>query len=399
MTNLLFYSNSAYMLAHLISGKLAPADVPDNQWDELIELALYHNLGGMLLWSLRQVGWARTGEQRWQPLVNVTRLSGRHNLLIERARRQTASAFEQAKIPAIWLKGIGLAHTYYPEPHLRPMSDLDVLVPPNRMTDARNALLLAGFTPAEQDFFELGGFTQQARHHEIFQDRFGKVKLELHFRLLVPSLHYQMEEGDLDWFWLQAEELAPGRPLFQVLKPEANLLHLCAHAVLQNQGKNIDLLHLFDLHLLITSNTLNWEQVFEKAAELRWTYAVEIALGTLPLLFGTKLSDGLLNNLIQYRTPDEPVPAMLDQDRNTPRWDEWRQAFGRMTIFERLRLIWATLFPPAAFFRRQYHLPPGSLLLPYYISHFLNGGKEVERALRKGLYSLKGQIYHDKKTN
>ena len=381
-------------LAHLVAGQLSPAGVPEEQWNDLVELALDHGLGGMLLWSLRQAGWAQAAEPRWQPLVDASRRNGRHNLLIEKARRQAAAALDQAGIPTIWLKGIALAHTCYPEIHLRPMADLDVLVPPDRMTAAREALLALGFRRAEIDFFELGGFTDQARHHEGLLDRSGQVRLELHFRLLAPSLYYHMEEGDLDWFWGQTEELAPDGPSFQALKPEANLLHLCAHAILQNQGEPLDLLHLLDLHLLVTRSSLDWDRVVEQAAALRWTYAVEMALGLLPPLFGTWLPGGVLDTLRQRRPADEIPPVSLSNLPITRRWDEWRQAFGRMTLGQRMRLVWATLFPPSAFLRQQYHLLPGEPLLKYYVYHFLDGGREVARSIRRSPACPKQSTIH-----
>jgi len=162
-----------HTLARLVAGQLPPAAIPEEQWAELITLSLDHGLGGMLLWSLRQAGWANADEPRWQPLVDTARRNGRHSLLLERARRQAATALDGAKIPAIWLKGIGLASTHYPEPHLRPMVDLDVLVHSGQLAAARDALLVPGFRPAEVDFFELGGFTDQARHHEGLVDRTG----------------------------------------------------------------------------------------------------------------------------------------------------------------------------------------------------------------------------------
>src|SRR5450759_3800826 len=121
--NLLAYSMSilpldsipVLTLAHLVAGQQSPAGVPEEQWNDLVELALDHGLGGMLLWSLRQAGWAQAAEPRWQPLVDASRRNGRHNLLIEKARRQAAAALDPAGIPTIWLKGIALAHTCYPE--------------------------------------------------------------------------------------------------------------------------------------------------------------------------------------------------------------------------------------------------------------------------------------------
>jgi len=376
------FSPSERILASLVSGGSQPGEIRDEQWEELIDLALDHGLGGMLLWSLRQGGYAIQGDSRWQSLVDAARSSGRHSLLIEKARWLAAISFDQAGIPAIWLKGIALSHTHYPEPHLRTMGDLDVLVPKDGLAAAKEALLAQGFRPAGIDFFELGGFTDQARHHECLLSRTGQVKLELHFRLLVPSIHYRMEDSDLNWFWSQTQELSQDRPSFQVLKPEANLLHLCGHVMLQNQGERLDLLHLLDLHLLVTKSALDWDLIIEQAEVLHWAYAVETALTLLPALFGTRLPEKVLGQLQQSRSRNGIQPIDIDIYKSTRRWDEWRQAFGQMTTIQRMKFIWITLFPPAVFLRYQYGLSPSKSLLPYYLNHFLSGWHEIMRALR-----------------
>ena len=381
MSNLLLDSTPILEVAHLVSGQLSPECVEKEHWSEIVKMALDHGVGGMLLWSLRQAGWVCSSEGIWKPLVDSVRRNGRHNLLIEKVRRLSANAFDQADIPAIWLKGIALAHKYYPEPHLRPMVDLDVLVHANQLESAREVLHTLGFHPAEIDFFELGNFTHQARHHECLLDQSRRVRLDLHFRLLVPALLTQMDEGYMEWFWTQTEDLALDGASFLSFKPEANLLYLCAHSILQNQGEPLDLLHLLDLHLLITQSSLDWDLMVKQAAFLRWTYAVEYALNTLPALFGTQLPAGVFLALQKNRQYDEHHLSSTDSLNSTRRWDDWRSAFRRMNNFQRLRLVWLTLFPPGVFLRQQYHLSPNQVLLPYYISHLLDGGREAVRAL------------------
>ena len=63
-----------------------------------------------------------------------------------------------------------------------------------------------------------------------------------------------------------------------VLRPEANLLYLCAHTALQHGLSQFVLTRYLDLHLLITQSKMDWDLVIEKAAALEWAYAVEKVL-------------------------------------------------------------------------------------------------------------------------
>ncbi len=62
-------------------------------------------------------------------LVEITHNAAINYAVLERARRQVQTALSEAGIPCLWLKGAALTRTIYPEIGLRPMSDLDVLVP------------------------------------------------------------------------------------------------------------------------------------------------------------------------------------------------------------------------------------------------------------------------------
>ena len=57
-----------------------------------------------------------------------------------RVLRDILSTYDSAGIPALVLKGAALAHLVYPEPGLRPMSDLDILVPESELWRAQRLL-------------------------------------------------------------------------------------------------------------------------------------------------------------------------------------------------------------------------------------------------------------------
>ena len=72
----------------------------------------------------------------------------RHRAVAQRANRRLAEileAFQRASIDAIVLKGAALAWTIYPSPALRPMSDVDLLVPPAAARTAQLLLRRLGF--------------------------------------------------------------------------------------------------------------------------------------------------------------------------------------------------------------------------------------------------------------
>ena len=90
------------------------------------------------------------------------------------------AAFNAAAIPVAVLKGAALAHFLYPEPGLRPHSDLDLLVPPSELLRAQQEVQRLGFQGPPPP--------RQVTHRHLpplrrWQDGVD-VEVELHHRLL-----------------------------------------------------------------------------------------------------------------------------------------------------------------------------------------------------------------------
>jgi hypothetical protein len=367
-------------LALLVTGQTSTARMTEEQWGQMIPLAIQHGLAPMLLWQLRRAGRFSEGNPRWKPLVEAARGSALHYALLEKTRRVVTAALAESNIPAVWLKGIALAHTVYPAPRLRPMQDLDLLVPVDQRFAAREIAQDLGFQPLGGDFLTVAAAPETVRHHDVLRGGPGdKILLEIHFRLLGLETERLLPEAQLAWFWEQT--WAPAGLDFVVLKPEAHLLYLCAHALLQHGEAYLELLQLLDMHLLIAQNQLDWAVLVERAQVLSWVYALERSLHLTVERFGTPVPGDALFYLRSYRPGDQSLLAAQRRRKKVTRWEEWKSIFRRQSPLQRLRLIWTTLFPPANFLRDLYHLAPGQSALPYYFYHWWDGGREILRSL------------------
>lgn len=85
--------------------------------------------------------------------------------------------------PVALLKGIWLSHAVYPEPHLRPMRDVDLLVAPETVADVERILQELGYEPIPND-----DVPDYSRHHHATPHRHPDtgVWIEIH-RGLVPQ--------------------------------------------------------------------------------------------------------------------------------------------------------------------------------------------------------------------
>src|SRR5688572_23672226 len=163
--------------------------------------------------------------------------------------------------PPLLLKGMALAASVYPEPHLRPMRDVDLLVDAADVPALTALLSELGFRPEVSD----DGY--EGHHHaRPMTDPHSGVCVEVHHRLF-------RRDGPLGAEPLfdpesvrahQVDAVFHGRPVRR-LSPEMQLLHVAAHwsasaKLLEGPG---GLLPLLDVSYLLASQTVRWAVVVE----------------------------------------------------------------------------------------------------------------------------------------
>ena len=85
------------------------------------------------------------------------------------AQDQILTLLEQAEIPAAILKGSSVSR-YYPQPDLRVLGDVDILIPIERVDQVKDMLLQMGYAFHESDHEFHLGFTRNGAYVEIHYD-------------------------------------------------------------------------------------------------------------------------------------------------------------------------------------------------------------------------------------
>ena len=186
--------------------------------------------------------------------------------LAERARQRTFDALRQAEalrrlagvlqdegIVPIALKGVRLAWRTYPFPAMRPMRDLDILVPVDRVERAQRVLLSRSDYQCP-DWAGRYGIEYGHQLPEIV-DLETQVVIELHHRLNARGWSQEARLIELMTSTSEAIEIG-GRPI-RVPSAHANLLHLIEHATLHHLFDNGPTV-LADLHFVASSEEIDW---------------------------------------------------------------------------------------------------------------------------------------------
>ena len=276
-------------------------------------------------------------------------------------RRFLALMAREPALPVILLKGAALALTLYDDPATRPMNDIDLLVGPEHLAQVIARMRGAGYEERSLGAGDDVGYL----HHFIFSDPATGVRFELHRTLpLLPA-------GDdaLAWFLKRTQSRQLGDLAFLAFTPEAQILHLAAHAVLEHGGAQGALgVWFYDIHQLIRrwGETMAWEQTIARAQTLAWEAALHEAIRLTQTYFATPapaaICDWLqlpVNQLSGYNTMRQMTSAAHSTSLIA------LHILHRLTWRERIRQGMHMLFPSRAYMRGRYPSLPWLAAYPY----------------------------------
>ncbi len=247
-------------------------------WEQLSAEAERQGLGPLLYTHLQAAG--------AQPPPPVKRtlqglyLRHRHaNRVRAQAMVEILTAYRDVGIEPLLLKGAALAHMLYPQPGLRPMSDLDLLVKTNHARQAQQTLVELGYRAPLPSAGQLPGKHLLAATRQL---EGLTVSVEIHHNLFNIGTPASLT---LDELTASPFPFALNGLTAYTLPHEEMLWHLCQHLILI--GQPFRLIWLADIVGLAERFTtdIDWD---------RLKHQYPLVLSTLSLFhFITPLSDRL----------------------------------------------------------------------------------------------------------
>jgi hypothetical protein len=175
------------------------------------------------------------------------------------------------------LKGAYVAFAAYPQPALRPMRDLDILVHPSDALRVFNLLQQqAGYARATQYSGSAAAAMQVSKHLPPLRHANSGISIEIHHRLISPdSAKIDLAEDPALWDRIIRHPLGSDQVAF--LSPTECLLHLLEHAVYDHYLNNGPLI-LSDIYHLIQKLAIDWALFERRAAACGITAACHLGL-------------------------------------------------------------------------------------------------------------------------
>lgn len=359
-----------------------------SDWQAFVAMARLESVAPMLYWTVRRGGLpAGAPPEAMAALGESYYASTAYNVLLFDELDRVLDAFKVAQIRTIVLKGAALAAGLYPEMGLRPMTDLDLLVQPDRFRQSYDLLTeRLGYTECSEE--PARDFDLIFHHARCLKRAVGPgLLLELHQELVATAAYRY--HAPSDWFWDHAEASIWHRQGIEALtlSPTAQLLYSATHAMMQHGGGSIPMIWLYDMHLMLTlqSDRLDWELLLARAGETGWSAGLLAALKRIRRDFGSPVPSHVLESLVRQT---DPKTLALVERKITPTKTRSQAEWNRMaslSIAGKGRMALAMLFPSKLYMRRRYDPKPAWLLPLYYPYRWLD-------VVRDGLLTLSKNI-------
>ncbi len=201
-----------------------------------------------------------TVEEKWAR--EFYRTGARNAVLLDGLHRVLRS-LTRAGIPVIVLKGADLAESLYPSIALRPMEDLDLLVPMDELPRAVESLSRSHelVLPMRSHANVIQVFD---KHDPGRRPGVGPVLVELHCNLIESPYPSHLEF--VDWLWNSAQSGVGTGGTVKRLVNEALILQLCSHFVNHSRGKKLLWLHDIAEVIVASREQIDWDSLVANSA-------------------------------------------------------------------------------------------------------------------------------------
>jgi hypothetical protein len=347
-------------LLRLCAPPQANRDLPNQEagWERLIALAETRDLAPLLYCQMREIlppAVARSLSEAYY--VSAARCA-----VLTDAVGRVLRAFREAEVPVLVLKGIALAETVYPSPAARPMTDVDLLVPPDRLRDADRVLACLSYCAVDGRAEEV----DPARPTSLSTLDYRAPdplapSVHLHWHLVNTSIPTEVYRDAIrmDEVWGEALPFEVAGATALRLAPHHLFVYLCEHA-LRPSHAFYKPIHLTDLAWVVAREGPDWGRVADVARRFGLARLTYFGLRLVRERMGAPVSDGVLDALrpdCLTRGERHFLREAL-RGRARPGRSYFIHLALRRTALEKARFLLRTLFPARAVVA--HHTPGGS---------------------------------------
>ena len=352
----------------------------------LLEIARKHGLSPALYQSLRP--WAaQLPGLPWESLQADYIKTAAQNALRYSELGKALDVLRVSGVRVALLKGAAMAEPIYGNVGLRPMGDVDLLIPKAQITLSREALETMGYLP-EMTREARPGLGLEFENELALIHPDTRMALELHWHLLDSPFYQESITEQALWQEVAAFDF-DGRAV-EALKPEAMLVHVATHWVLHHRGNRLAWLYDIDQLVRRLGDALCWPRVGDLAVEWNLVLGLQVAVQKCREEMATPFPDGFRETLCaQVASPQERRAFAFATSTTRGVINRFVRDLVLMRGWNRrFRYLVSNILPSGAYMRARYDVPPGRAIWPYYGLRLLKGAWQLGASMAGAIAQL-----------
>jgi hypothetical protein len=359
----------AYLSSLLKNIPITPPLAALDQWKELLSILRAHWVIPFLYARIAKLpAEFRPPHEIVENMQGIFVQSSLRALQTDVQLQELVQTFDNGGIDMIVLKGGALGRTIYPDPALRPGSDLDILVRPNQFERACSIM---------------GSLGYRTRYHLSVSDIYRDLNHEKAFihktkgSYLGVGLHWDLynfhsivrREARIEDFFTRSIKAKTEMMTFNALHPVDALIHAAIHLI-GGHRMNLRLIWIHDIALLAKNLTIpdDWANLQKRCVRWSARLAVEEALNLAREWTGINLPSGF-EDFSRW-----PLPA--DSERLIYSNNKFKKVFYLLKSYteasplEKVHLCLEIVFPRPEVIRSSYPMATGLKLPLAYIKRW-----------------------------
>lgn len=263
-------------------------------WPLLARLSIYHAVYPRLYQNLAKLDAALIPEGVMERFQHAFRNTAAHNLQLTNELGRVSNLLGAEDIPVIAFKGPVLAQVAYRNLGLRPCTDLDILIPPQRYKEVEEVLIEDGYSLAGKarnlSPIRKSLHLYLSQQQPFVRDR--KFGLDVHLRIMPPGYLYNT---NFETLLERSKQVPIAGVAVQSFEPEDLIQILCYHGV-KNRWERLK--HVCDVAELVDATPdLDWDTVLRRARSTRGTRILHMGLFLAFTLLDVKLAPDVLKEV------------------------------------------------------------------------------------------------------
>ncbi|RMF97146.1 MAG: hypothetical protein D6734_02730 [Candidatus Schekmanbacteria bacterium] len=352
------------------------------QWENSVETIFKYGLSGIIFTNLKKAGLLDLlPEKEKLKLQHLYHSNAARNALISQILDTLSQLFKENGKTFLLLQGTALISDIYPQPAMRYLSDIDIMIKPDDIKDVDNILRENGFT-ATNFPGDLKWCFENLNHMPHYYYPGFNSPIEIHFKTADTFFD---DAPNSNWIWEDCKESKDGKN-YKIPSAENLLLSISAHIAKKSHIADLRFIprHCCDINAVIDkyADSLNSKILFERASKNNLLDSLAYSLAMTKIFFPTekviKLADESekLSSDTCINLAETVVKFLLCEKSDEILLDGWMTFFKKPGIWKKLLFLATHIFPSPKRMKDIYGSDAkGIKLISYYFSrplHLIN---------------------------